>query len=319
MLKRLPTPRRRTFGGARALFAVLLLAGCDQNSTDPQLATPAQFSRDGSISDLQNSLKTGTARVEVSIIPGGLVARRVEIEQAKEIAKPEEVRGQITAIKIAFDSSTSFHPRLSPSNPEGTAGHGHHGKPTVADFVTRIQAQLAAGHHAGVTARRNPAAQPQAPDDASFTASELQFDGGADHPFVALNVSAASLTTNPAPPPDAWLKLLGFQLELRVSDRSTQLKIENPRLQGVRGFEGIVQAVDQTGGTVTLKDGTIIRIVAGTELEPKAGPDDNRLTSLADVAAALAAGKTVGAEGKGLVDATSPLTLDAIKIEFEVE
>ena len=335
MLKRLPTPRRRTFGGARALFAVLLLAGCDQNATDPQPATPAQFFRNVSLTDLQNSLKTGTARVEVSIIPGGLVARRVEIEQAKEIAKPEEVRGQITAItwsgghgiatlkvgglQIAFDSSTSFHPRLSPSNPEGTAGHGHHGKPTVADFVTRIQAQLAAGHHAGVTARRNPAAQPQAPDDASFTASELQFDGGADHPFVALNVSAASLTTNPAPPPDAWLKLLGFQLELRVSDRTTQLKIENPRLQGVRGFEGIVQAVDQTGGTVTLEDGTIIRIVAGTELEPKAGPDDNRLTSLADVAAALAAGKTVGAEGKGLVDATSPLTLDAIKIEFEVE
>src|SRR5438876_8044131 len=188
MLKRLPTPRRRTFGGARALFAVLLLAGCDQNSTDPQLAPPTQFSRDGSISDLQNSLKTGTARVEVSIIRGGLVARRVEIEQAKEIAKPEEVRGQITAItwssgqgtatlkvgglQIAFDSSTSFHPRLAPSHPEGTAGHGHHGKPTVADFVTRIQAQLAAGHHAGVTARRNPAAQPQAPDDASFTASE---------------------------------------------------------------------------------------------------------------------------------------------------
>src|SRR6266568_1108602 len=52
-----------SFGGARALFAVLLLAGCDQNATDPQLAAPAQFSRDAGISDLQNSLKTGTARV----------------------------------------------------------------------------------------------------------------------------------------------------------------------------------------------------------------------------------------------------------------
>jgi len=330
MLKRLPIPGRRTFGGARALFAVLLLAGCDQNATDPQPATPAQFFRNVSLTDLQNSLMTGTARVEVSIIPGVLVARRVEIEQAKEIAKPEEVRGQISAItwsgghgtatlkvgglQIAFDSSTKFHPRLALSDQEDTAGHRPHGGPTVADFVTRIQGQLAAGHHAGVTARRNPAAQPQASDDASFTASELQFDGGADHPFVALNITAASLTTNSAPPPDAWLKLLGLQLELRVSDRTTQLKIENPRLQGVRGFEGIVQAVDQTGGTVTLKDGTIIRIVAGTEFEPR-----DSLNSLADVAAALAAGKTVGAEGKGLVDATSPLTLDAIKIEFEVE
>ena len=335
MLKRLPTPRRGTFGGARALFAVLLLAGCDQSATDPQPATPAQFFRNVSLTDLQNALMTGTARVEVSIIPGGLVARRVEIEKPEEIAKPEEVRGQITAItwsaghgtatlkvgglQIAFDSSTTFHPRLAPSDHADAAGHGHHGGPTVADFVTRIQASLAAGHKAGVRARRKPAAEPQASDDASFTASELQFDGGADHPFVAMNVSAASLTTNSTPPPDAWLKLLGLQLELRVSDRTTQLKIENPKLQGVRDFEGIVQAVDQTAGTVTLKDGTLIRIVAGTELEPKAGPNDDRLTSLADVAAALAAGKTVGAQGKGLVDATSPLTLDAIKIQFEVE
>jgi len=34
---------------------------------------------------------------------------------------------------------------------------------------------------------------------------------------------------------------------------------------------------------------------------------------------ALTAGKTVKTEGRGLVDNTSPLTFDAIRIEFEVE
>ena len=77
--------------------------------------------------------------------------------------------------------------------------------------------------------------------------------------------------------------------------------------------------MDEPGGTLTLEGGTIIRIVAGTEFEPKEGDDGDHLTSLADVAAALAAGKTVRAEGKGLVESLTPLTFDAIRIELEVE
>ena len=328
MPKRIRITLRTRLAGSLTLFSALLPAACDNSATDPQLDTPAPFFRDASLSDLENRLKTGPARVEVSIIPGGLVARRVEIEKPDEITKPEEIRGRITAItpsgdhgtvtlelgglQVAFDSSTRFHGVGGPSIRAAPEGHPDHGHKTVAELVARVQAELAAGRHPGVKARRNPAAQPQASDDGSFTASELEFDHGANHPFVKLNISASSLTTNTTPPPDAWLKLLGFQLELRVSDRTTQLKIENPRLQGVRGFEGDVQAVDQTAGTVTLKDGTIIRIVAGTDFETRDG-----LTSLADVAAALAAGKTVRAEGKGLVESLTPLTLDAIRIEFE--
>ena len=40
---------------------------------------------------------------------------------------------------------------------------------------------------------------------------------------------------------------------------------------------------------------------------------------LADVQAALTAGKTVKAEGEGLVTTATPLTIDAIEIEFAVE
>ena len=335
MPKRIRTTLRTILAGSSALFSALLPAACDHSATDPQLGAPAPFYRDVSLSDLENRLKTGTARVEVSIIPGGLVARRVEIEKPDEVTKPEEIRGRITGVtpsgdhgtvtlelgglEIAFDSSTRFHGAGGPSLRAHAAGHPDHGHKTVADLLARVQAELAAGRHPGVKARRNPAAQPQAPDDGSFTASELEFDHGANHPFVKLNVSAASLTTNATPPPDAWLKLLGLQFELRVSDRTTQLKIENPRFQGVRGFDGIVQAVDEPGGTLTLEGGTVIRIVAGTEFEPKEGDDGDHLTSLADVAAALAAGKTVRAEGKGLVESLTPLTFDAIRIELEVE
>src|SRR2546427_4181005 len=39
-------------------------------------------------------------------------------------------------------------------------------------------------------------------------------------------------------------------------------------------------SVDATAGTVTLKSGTVIRIVAGTEIEGKEGESDEHLASL---------------------------------------
>src|SRR5207244_7689403 len=78
-------------------------------------------------------------------------------------------------------------------------------------------------------------------------------------------------------------------------------------------------SVDQTANAVTLVDGTIIRIVAGTAFEAREGDEDDHVTSLADVQAALTAGKTVETEGRGVADTTRPLTTDAIRLEFEGE
>src|SRR5438046_3135656 len=161
------------------------------------------------------------------------------------------------------------------------------------------------------------------PDEPTDQWPELAADRTPDeansHSVIKLNIAAANLVTNPTPPPDGFLKVLGVSLELRLSDGTTQLKQENPELEGVREFEGVVQSVDLTAQTVRLKDGTIIRIVAGTEFDGRDGDRDDHVTGLHAVQDALTAGKTVKAEGRGLVDSTNPLTLDAIRIEFEVE
>jgi hypothetical protein len=190
---------------------------------------------------------------------------------------------------------------------------------TLADFVARIQADLAAGGSPAVRATRQVPASPQAPDDGSFLAATLQLDEGNNHSRIELNITSANLTTNATPPPDAFLKVLGVSLELRTSDGTTKLLVEDEAAEGAEEFHGVVQSVDETAQNVTLMDGTIIRIVAGTDFDAREGAEDDHLTSLADVQAALTAGKTVKAEGRGVVDTMSPLTIDAIQIEFEVE
>lgn len=319
-----------------ALALTFAIAGCDSGMSGPRSTLPAQFSRQISLPDFQNQLITGPTRVEVRLVPGTLVARRVQIQTPDALTRPEEVRSRVSAIsatgdqgtvtlelgglQISFDATTRFRP----DDGDGGAAapmmsDGDGSSTTLADFVARVQAELAAGRHPAVKARRAAPAVPQAPDDATFLASELRLDEENDHARLSMNVTDANLTTNPTPPPDATLKLLGLSIELRTSDGTTTIHAENDDLEGQQEFEGLVQAVDVTGNSLTLTDGTIVRLSAGTMIEAREGEDgdDTHLGSLADVQAALTAGSTVKAEGEGMVASTTPRTIDAVEIEFE--
>src|SRR3989442_14087698 len=100
------TTPRVALGGSAALLLTLLLAGCDRSSTDPRLGTPAQFSRSISLPDLHTQLTSGPARVDVRVMPGGLIARRGGIKGAGEMTRPGEIRGRVTAISVSGDQGT---------------------------------------------------------------------------------------------------------------------------------------------------------------------------------------------------------------------
>src|SRR5690348_541663 len=306
--------RSRLAVGSFTAVLLTVLAGCDSGSTGPS-ASSIQFSRSISLPDAQSLLQTGPTRVEVQVIPGTLVARRVELEEPSDMSRPEQVRSRVTAVTAGTDTATftlelgglqiaaNGSTMLRGGDDEGGGGGGHEdvsasndgggGPMTLADFVARVQADIAAGRNPTLVATRQPPASPQAPDDGKFLAAELKLNQGNSHSVIELNIAAANLVTNATPPPDGFLKVLGVSLELRLSDGTTTLKHKNPELEGVQEFEGIVKSVDEAAQTVTLTDGTIIRIVAGTEIDGDEGEHDDHLTSLADVQAALTAGKTV--------------------------
>ena len=325
----LPSLRRprSAIGACTTLFLTLLATACDHSPSGPG-TNSIQFSRTVSLPDAQSLLQTGPTRVEVRVIPGTLVARRVELEESSEMTRPEQVRSRVTAVTSGTDTAT-FTLEVGgihiAANGSTMIRHGDRdgdmaqSAVTLADFVALVQADIAAGHNPTLTASRPAPSAPRALDDGKFLAADVRLDEANSHSVIKLNIAAANLVTNATPPPDGFLKLLGVSLELRLADGTTKLKQENPELEGVREFEGTVQSVDQTASTVTLKDGTVIRIVAGTEFDAREGNEDDHLTSLAAVQDALTAGKTVKTEGRGLVDSTSPVTFDAIRIEFEVE
>jgi hypothetical protein len=81
----------------------------------------------------------------------------------------------------------------------------------------------------------------------------------------------------------------------------------------------LVKSVNPGDSTAVLDDGTVLHLVAGTEMEDADEHDGNAgLGSLADVQTALAAGQSVVARGEGLLTATNPRTLAVIEIHFRV-
>ena len=313
-----------------AAVTIAALAGCDGSSiTAPGGGGSASFSQSISVDDLEEETSSGTARVEIELRSGELVAREIEVEEDDEQGDEEKIEARVTAIQtsgdggtvtldvgsglqVTFDGSTEF---------EADAGEADDDL-TLSEFVDRVQSELDAGGSPFVEAKRNPPSEAQAPDDATFLATELEIeDDEDDGPEIEMNVDADNFERNGSPPPEAWLTVLNLRIEIR--DGVTELRRENDDDRDEGEFEAGVVSVDVAAGEVTLSGGTVVRIVEGTEIDADDDGDDDgddeELGSLQEVADALAAGRPVKAEGEGLLESTDPRVLVAIEIEFEVD
>jgi hypothetical protein len=299
-----------------------LLAACTDGPNEPGSESApgdVQFSREITLRRLGEALGEGARRVEIKLQRDGLVAREVEIEEDEDRSDDEKIESravgidgdagtivlQLGALVIHFDATTQFR-----AEDRTTL--------TRAEFVARVEAALADGREPPVEVKRRPPAEPQAPDDASFVARELELDDEADEAEIEINVDSDNLVVNDAPPPDAWIAVLGLMIEIRAGEGITELEEENDDDRGETDFEGFVTAVDLEGNAFTLGDGTVVRLVAGTEIDFDADHEDE-LGSLREVADAIAAGVFVEADGKGVIETTTPRVVIAVEVEFEIE
>jgi len=322
---------RQLYIQSRVALAALLalgVAACDDDSSStlgPSTpGTTTSFSREIGFEDFQQRLSGETVRVEIKILPGGLVAREVELEEPEERFDEEEIESPVTAISASADAATltlalgdlqvdfDRSSRLEEDDGDDLG---------FDEFVARIEDALAAGRQPFVEAKRPPPADPQAADDPTFFATRLELeDDDEDDLEIEINVDADNLLVNDTPPPDGWVAVLGLQIELRVSEGITELEEKDiDDDEELDDLEGLVESVDVGAGTFTLSgSGALIRIVDGTEIESESG-DDDKLADLTEVQAALDAGLAVEAEVEGIVETTDPLVVIAIEVEFEVD
>lgn len=301
-----------------ALAVVVGLAGCSGDlTTGPGGGTPASFVQEISVSDLHGIIGDSVARLRVELIPGGLTASRVVVQEADAREKDEWIRSRIVDLSVSGDAGTvtlalgGLQIAIDPD----THFFLEEGDATMAGFVERLQALLADGHEPAVEVRRDPPVDPQAPDDGSFRAAVIALGEGGG-PKFSLNVGPDNIQLNDAAgpdQPDAWLAVLGLTIELRVSDGTTQIEVEQDEFSDEAEFEGRVDSVDLDAGTFTLADGTIVRVVDATHIQGHTDADPHTLEA---VHAALEAGTVVKAWGHGGVESKDPLTLTAIDVTF---
>jgi hypothetical protein len=317
-----------------ALLAPLAALACgDTISPDGPLALSHEISSD----ELGQALDTAPARVEIKLERGTLVAREVEVEAADEMSDEEQVRGLVTAVSgsggtgsltfemgglvVTFASTTRFRADDDDDDGEDDDDDGEDDDDSgvsdlaMEEFVGRIEAALAAGVQPTVVARRPAPADPQAPDDPSFEATDLRIRDRAGSPSLQLNVDADNFEPNDAPPPEAWLNVLGLSIEIAST---TEIEADDDDRDEIE-VEGTVASVDVAAGIVTLTSGAVILITDPAAFDDDEGDDDAHLSSLQAVADALAAGLTVEAEAEGTVQSENPFTLLADEVEFEVE
>jgi hypothetical protein len=80
-------------------------------------------------------------------------------------------------------------------------------------------------------------------------------------------------------------------------------------------FEGRVTSVNVSGGTMTLSDGTIVRVGSGTTFD-----QDGDLFTLSAVSTAVLSGSPVRVEGEGTIESTGPpRTIAATNVKIEVD
>jgi len=79
-------------------------------------------------------------------------------------------------------------------------------------------------------------------------------------------------------------------------------------------FQMGVTSVDAGAGTLTLSNGTLVRVTAATAISP-----DGDLLTLESAAAAVTQGRPVRAEGRGTMESASPTVILASTLKIEVD
>lgn len=302
-----------TRAGLLAAGAAALSAACSDSLTGP--TDSLLLSREISVAEL-DQLLTEPARVEIVVGDNDLVARVVHVKSADERGGEEELVARVTdlvtdgdagyivvdlgGLEITFDVESRF-------------GGLHGDEFGFEDFIASVEAFLAEGIRPFAQMERAPRDVPQDPMDPAFHAIRIRLTDDPVHRRVVMDLDARNVEY-PETGPDAVLRVLGLGIELRVSDGTTELTVDEDERDEV-GFEGVVVAVDLERGSFTLRNGIFIRVGGDTRM----AIGDHAIESLEPIQRALESDLTVFAWGEGVLADADREVIHAIVVHFAID
>jgi len=310
----------RTLHPLISLLSVALLAittaGCDPSSTTgPEGPTEIERTLLSTVTDIEQVAERATSspvRLEIEVRRGGppWVAREVEVENDED--REEKVESRIVSADASNGTLELLFGGLlvdaASARRYGVEGVGHVSREA---FFAHVEARLAAGHRPGVELRRPLPATPQAPNDAGFSALEVELDDDADAGELEVLVDDRHLTVTSS----TVGRITVFGIDIEVDPAlGTETRERTEDGDDAQEIEGLISGVDPASGRVDLIDGRTFFVIAETRFDTG---DEDHLVSLDAVSEALASGHWVEAEAE-VVGSTNG-SLIAVEAEFEVE
>lgn len=287
-----------------ALWSALSLAACGEGSDSLSPEAP-DAGADGipgtpttpPVAALQQAVDSagGVIRIEVELRSDAtpLRAREVEVQDSGRVRDEETILSRIVGIEPGQGGGRI---RLSLEGPmvgytSSTRFEDEDDKRSMEAWVRQVQERLARGDELWVEARRRAPGQASDPGDGRFDALRLELeDEDDDEHTIKVNVTRAHLTRAGE---DGILRILGMEIGLEGAQGGTRILTPGDSAGRPREFEGSVVAADPAAGTFTLAGGTTGRMTSSTVVEA-----DGDLVTLEAVAARVAAGRPIRAEGR---------------------
>jgi len=294
-----------------ALGLALLLGACDDSSvTAPE--PPIDDASVGvaaasAMEKISERATAGSVRLEIEVGPSGPPWVAEDIETEDDIERTEKIEARIRSIDAASRRvELIFGSLVIDVSPAARIESASSREISWEEFVRRVERDLAAGETPGAEFLRPLPAAPQAPSDASFTATAVEFEDDVDDTELELLIDDRHIRLGPDG--TGTLTVLGVDIVVDPAG-GTEVRDRDDDWDETFDIEGFVAGVDVASGVVTLLDGRTFQVIAGTRFED----DDEYLRSLREVADALASGHWVE------VDADLRTAQDGRWIAIEVE
>ncbi|MBT8338147.1 MAG: hypothetical protein KJO11_16275 [Gemmatimonadetes bacterium] len=301
--------------GALLGLAMAGLAACSGSDAPTAISLepdPPPPGVEPGMATLQAAATDAGARIEVEVMQegGAWLAHEVEIQTASDRDALERLESPLVAAAAATGGLTLQLGGLEVRVADGARFMVDGGREVSRDaFFATVEALIAAGETPGIEVLRPATSPAQAPNLDVFEAEIVRLNADSEDRVIDLNMDGRHLRMPVAGA--GMLTLLG--VELTVDPGASSVVERSADQAGAVDVDGMAQSADDAAGTVTLEDGTVLRVLAGTRI--KTGGD--RLASIAHVAAALDGGAAVEVDADAVLESEGVYV--AVKISFDPE